>query len=944
LIVALWVLLSAPLRADEPSSAGLEFFEKNIRPILAQHCYECHGGGEVKGGLRLNSSAGWLEGGDSGPAVIAGKPDESLLVQAVRYGDLVEMPPSGKLPAGKIRLIEQWVAMGAPAPADSVPIPKDLLIDIEAGRQFWAYQPIRNSPPPEIENGQSASAIDRFVLARLAAARVSPQPEADRTVLIRRLHFDLIGLPPTPDEIEQFVNDPAPTAYEALVDRLLAMPQYGERWGRHWLDVVRFAESLTLRGFVLPEAWRYRDYVIESFNSDRPYDAFLRQQIAGDLLPAESVEDRQRQLIATTFLALGNTNLEEQDKQQLDMDVVDEQLDVLGKAILGQTIGCARCHDHKFDPIPTRDYYALAGIFRNTQALEHENVSKWMEVPLPLSAREEAQFLEQEATIADLERRAERLRNELAKLDTTRSNGQRSPTVVAVSELPGIVVDDRQAKKVGTWQESQYTKPYIGDGYVHDVAQGKGEKTLSFVPKLPRDGRYEVRLAYTPGSNRSEEVPVTVFSADGEKTLHINMRRVPSIGGRWISLGQFGCEAAGQNFVLISNEGTTGHVIADAVQYLPVDNFVIDEELVAGAEIPQNTESPRIVARRNELARLEVELAVHRKKAVRRPMAMTVVERKKIDDAPVHVRGSVHTLGDVVPRGFLQVVSAGSTPLLPTDQSGRRELAEWITDPKNPLAARVMANRVWYWLMGEGLVRTVDNFGTTGELPSHPQLLDHLAFRFASDGWSVKWLVRTIVLSDVYRRSSQTNASGAQIDPENRLYWRANRKRLDAECLRDAILFVAGRLDLSGGGTTIPTGMSADFDYVDRGFRRSVYIPVLRNSLPQLFEVFDFPDPSSVVGRRNRSTVAPQALYMMNNPFVREQAVAAARHMLTGPVKSNDLAIVLAFRQTLGRDPTGGEMDVFDQVLSAGGDKSIEDRWVDLYQILFASLDFRYCD
>ncbi len=388
LTAVLWMLALSSASANEPSAAGLEFFEKNIRPIFVEHCYECHGGEDIKGGVRLNASAGWIHGGDSGPAVVAGKPDESLLVEAIRYGGNVEMPPTGKLPGEKIRLVEQWVSMGAPAPRESTMRSIETSIDIDAGRKFWAYQPVRDWPPPEVDTrGGSATSIDCFVLARLETAGVSPQPGAERTVLVRRLYFDLIGLPPTPEEIDRFLNDTSSNAYEVLVDRLLASPQFGERWGRHWLDVVRFAESLTLRGFILPEAWRYRDYVIESFGNDRPYDEFLRHQIAGDLLPADSVESRQRQLIATTFLALGNTNLEEQDKRQLDMDVVDEQLDVLGKAILGQTIGCARCHDHKFDPIPTRDYYALAGIFRNTQALEHENVSKWMEVPLPLPGR-----------------------------------------------------------------------------------------------------------------------------------------------------------------------------------------------------------------------------------------------------------------------------------------------------------------------------------------------------------------------------------------------------------------------------------------------------------------------------------------------------------------------------------------------------------------------------
>jgi hypothetical protein len=947
LVLTLAWIAPLAVRADEPTAADLEFFETHIRPVFAEHCYECHAGEEVEGGLRLNSSAGWLSGGDTGPALVAGKPDESLLVEAIRYDSYIQMPPTGKLPADKIRLIVQWVTRGAPAPSDSNPAVKRTTIDLGAGRAFWAYQPIVNSPPPDAPDGTAGGAamgLDRYVLARLEEAGIPPQAEADPAVLVRRLYFDLLGLPPTPDEIDCFLNDDDPDAYAALVDRLLASPQFGERWGRHWLDVVRFAQSLTLRGFILPEAWRYRDYVIESFASDRPYDEFLREQIAGDLLAADGAVDHQRKLIATTFLALGNTNLEEQDKRQLDMDVVDEQLDVIGKALLGQTIGCARCHDHKFDPIPTRDYYALAGILRNTQALEHANVSKWMEVPLPLPADEEAELSRQESAIAALEKQVVAARDELAKLTDEQTSSHTAPVVVAASELPGIVVDDRQAKKVGQWQESQYSKRYIGDGYAHDLDQDKGEKTLTFAPELPESGRYEVRLAYTPGNNRSTRVPVTVFSADGEKTFHVDMQQLPPLDGRWVSFGEFRCEAAGQNFVLVATEGTTGHVIADAVQYLP-----IDERLAREASAPTDGEqspevSAEVAARRKKLERLESELDTQRKAARKRPMVMTVVERKEISDVAIHIRGSVHTLGEVVPRGFLQVISTDPCQPLPADESGRRELAGWITDPENPLTARVMANRVWHWLFGAGLVRTVDNFGTTGEPPSHPELLDHLADRFIDGGWRVKRLVRYIVLSDTYRRSSLASDIGLRIDPENRLLWRANRKRLDAECLRDAMLAVAGRLDLTVGGPTIRSGATADFNYVDKSQRRSVYVPVLRNSIPELFEVFDFPETSMVVGRRNQSTVAPQALFMLNSPFVREQSAAAARALLAGHSSDDDRAIELAFRQTLGRPPRPVEAELAHQILAAATADAQHCAWADLYQVLFASLDFRYCD
>jgi hypothetical protein len=396
--------------------------------------------------------------------------------------------------------------------------------------------------------------------------------------------------------------------------------------------------------------------------------------------------------------------------------------------------------------------------------------------------------------------------------------------------------------------------------------------------------------------------------------------------------------------VLVANDGTKGHVIADAVQYLPVDDALTDDDSAVAVGTQSGGESSEIMSRRSELRRLEDELEMRRKSAPNRPMVMAVVERKEISDAPIHVRGSVHTLGEVVPRGFLQVINANPKGPLPDNQSGRLELAEWITDERNPLTARVMANRVWHWLMGEGLVRTVDNFGTTGEAPSHPELLDHLASQFMADDWSIKRLVRTIVLSAAYRRSSEESEIGMRIDPENRLLWRSNRKRLDAECLRDAMLAVAGRLDLAAGGPTIRPGAAADFGYVDRDFRRSVYVPVLRNALPELFETFDFPDPSSVVGRRNRSTVAPQALYMMNSPFVRQQAMAAAKRLLAEAPAIDDLAITVAFRQTLGRMPTTAENTLAKQVLATGASATVEQAWTNLYQILFASLDFRYCD
>ena len=930
LSLSLAVGLTATSLADEPDAAGIEFFEKKIRPLFVQHCYECHSESKkVKGGLLLDARAGWAKGGDSGPAIVPGNLDESLLIEAVRYDGDFQMPPKGKLPDSAIRDLEEWVKRGAPDPRTGKAAATTTTIDLEAGRQFWSYQPIARPDVPEVQLAAwPRNDIDRFILAALESKNLKPSPEADRTTLIRRVYFDLIGLPPTPEQIDAFLADESPNAYEELVDRLLASPQFGERWGRHWLDVVRFAESLTLRGFVFKESWRYRDYVIDTFNRDRPFAQFLREQVAGDLLPAESLEDRQRQLVATTFLVLGNNNLEEQDKQQLVMDVVDEQLDVIGRGLLAQTITCARCHDHKFDPIPTKDYYALAGILKNGRALEHSNVSKWLEVPLPVEPEQEAVYKAHDEAVADLQGKIKSLKQALAKADT---KGQAGPAVLAAGDLPGVIVDDSQAKKVGNWKASQFNKRYIGDGYIHDEDREKGQKTLTFLPELPKAGRYEVRLAYNGGESRSATVPVTVFSADGEKTITVNQKEVPPIEGRFISLGQFRFELNGQGFVIVSNEDTQGHVIADAVQFLPVeDGATSDAKAVAKA-------TPADAKTGDDVKQLEKQLKELQASGPKRPMVMTVLEEKDIADTYIHVRGSVHNKGETVPRGFLQVATPFEAPPVSDTQSGRKELAEWLTRPDNPLPARVMANRVWHWLMDAGLVRTTDNFGTTGERPSHPELLDHLASRFIESGWSTRQLIREIVCSQTYRQVSTTNSVGQKADPENRLLWRMNRRRLDAECLRDAMLSIDGTLALDQGGPSYPEDLAADYGFVYTGTRRSVYAPVFRNALPELFEAFDFADPSLVTGARTTSTVAPQALFLMNHPFVIEHARTAAKRLQT-EVTSDGERIRLAYRRILGREPTAGERELALKFLSTGNEFAL----AQLIQSLFASIDFRY--
>jgi len=891
--------------ADAPGSPEqIEFFEKKIRPVLAEHCYACHSAEaertkKLKGGLRLDTRDGLLKGGDSGPAIVPGKAADSLLVKTLRYAaGEVQMPPKGRLPDAVVADFEKWVDMGAPDPrgdpASGGRKPPVRGLSVEEGRNFWAYKPPQAPPVPAVKDaGWPADDIDRFVLARLEAKGLRPAPDADRAALARRVYYDLTGLPPTPEQVDAFVRDTDPAAYEKLVDHLLASPEFGERWGRHWLDVARFAESVTLRGLVFKEAWRYRDYVIDAFNADVPFDRFVREQVAGDLLPAATADDRRRQLIATTFLALGNTNLEEQDKKQLRMDVVDEQLDAIARGFLGQTVTCARCHDHKFDPIPTKDYYALAGILRNAKAMEHANVSAWVEVPLPADPKTESALRKHESAVSALKGRIA-----AAKAKA----GPKTTGVLAVKDVPGVVVDDEQAKRVGDWTHSTFSGTYIGRGYVHDGNAGKGEKTLTFQPEALPPGRYEVRLAYSPGASRADNVLVQVFSADGEKTVAVDMKKNPPVDGRFVSLGEYRFEKNGLAYVMISNEDTKGHVTADAVAFVRTD-----ADTARGGDRQPAAAS---VAAAESVKALEAELKRLESTGPKRPMTMSVVEEKVIEETRVHVRGSVHNLGEPAPRGFLQVATRGPTPTIPKNQSGRKELADWIASADNPLTARVMANRAWHWLFGSGIVRTTDNFGTTGEPPSDPELLDHLATTFVRDGWSVKKLVRRIVLSHTYRQSSAGGPTTVAADPENRLFGRANRRRLEAEEIRDTMLSVSGRLDLTRGGRTFVATLAADYGYKADSNRRSVYLPVFRNALPEALEVFDFADPSMVTGRRNTSTVAPQALFLMNHPFVLEQSRHSAARLLAGKLPDDGARITRAYRLALGRGPTDGERSV----------------------------------
>ncbi len=931
--------------------AGLDYFEKNVRPLLVRQCYECHSekSGKRKGGLWLDRRSGWVTGGDSGTAVVAGRPGESLLVSAVRYESL-EMPPKGKLSESQIHIIEKWVTMGAPAPDDSLTVPADKSINLQTARRFWAFQsPKRHTPPEPEALDWPRSVIDQFVLASLEETGLTPARDADPRAWLRRVTFDLTGLPPTINEQREFLEsygNHAESARAAVVDQLLESPHFGEQWGRHWLDLARYADSnggdINLTYF---NAWRYRDYVVRAFNSDKPYDEFVREQIAGDLMTSgdDAVGER---LIATGFLLVGPKMLSERNKEKLYMDVVDEQLDSLGRVFLGLTPGCARCHDHKFDPISVRDYYALAGILRSTETIygirmNNVNVSGWLEQPLPMSEEQAAAVRDHEKQLSEIDTELKPARKRLA--------GLQKSTTPKPEDLPGIVVDDVDATLVGFWKKSSITKRFVGEGYIHDDKKDVGKKSVTYTPEIPAAGEYEVRISFASGNGRSSRVPVVVHSADGEREVIVNQVKTPEQNSLFHTLGRFRFEAGKSGWVRVSNRDADGHVIADSAQFLSVN------ELKNPGSMP---EADRRDAEIQALSDKVKQLESRRKKLVNsapeKPMAMAARDHEKVGDSEIRIRGIADHRGETVRRAFLPVLNFDGSTAVNPEQSGRLELADWVSHRNNPLTARVLVNRVWMHLMGEGLVRTVDNFGKLGDRPSHPELLDSLAVDFMDQNWSIKKVVRRICLSRTYGMATEYRGDAFTVDPENRRLWRQHRRRLPAESIRDAMLAVSGRLNPTIGGSSVAhmgeqavQNSSGDKKEQNRssGLRRSLYEPIVRNDLPPFLTVFDFADPDVVTGRRPVTNVPAQGLLMLNSPFVRDCARATAEQ-LQSEVKSSDDQERLAwlYRRLLGRLPSEPERDrdlEFIQSINADDEAFSVSAWSRLSHTIFASSEFQ---
>ena len=860
-----------------PSPESLEFFEKHIRPVLADSCYKCHSaeaGEKIKGGLRLDSREGVLKGGDSGkPAVVPGDPDASLLIQAIRHAHPnLQMPPKKKLAKRQIEAFVSWVKMGAPDPRVAVtaqpPRPDP--------RSFWAFQPPRDPPVPAVKDAAwPKMPIDHFILAKLEEKGLKPSSEADKRTLIRRATYDLVGLPPTPEEVDAFVADASPDAYEKLIDRLLTSPRYGERWGRYWLDLARYSDT---KGYVYSDreethfvhAFAYRDWVIKALNEDMPYDRFLLLQIAADQLQPPNSADNAH-LAAMGFLTIGRRFL------GIPHDIIDDRIDVVTRTTQGLTVACARCHEHKFDPIPIEDYYSLYGVFANST----ERTSPLVSTPPRTKEYQDYQ--------AELKKRTEKLHTTFkAKRDEMVERLRRKApeylvAVLDAEKLPNelfyenVDPDDINRVVVRQWQQYLFGRSRREFDPLFAVWHA-----LAAVPEQQFDSRAQSVLKSLEG-----KLNPRVAEAFSKKPPQ-SMKDVAAVYGALVAEADKAWrEATKANPQLAALPDAAQEEIRH-VLYGPDSPATVPPGSIADIEwfFPEGT--------RVELGKLQKEIDnLNITHPGAPPHAVYLVDRETIVKPRVFKRGNPATKGDEVPIQYLSFI-AGDARQPFTQGSGRLEMAKAIVSRDNPLAARVMANRVWAWHFGQGLVNTPSDFGTRCEPPSHLELLDYLALRFIENGWSLKKLHRLIMLSATYRQSSADNAAGSSIDPSNRLLWRFNRQRLDFEAMRDSLLAASGALDLTAGGRPVD---------LLRSTRRTVYGKVDRQFLPGVFRVFDFANPDLHIPQRAATTVPQQALFFMNSPFLAERARDLARRSET-PASSPQQRVERMFRFCYQRPPT----------------------------------------
>lgn len=1027
-------------------SAGLEHFERHVRPLLAEKCYACHSGDTMAmGELRLDSKESLLLGGSRGPAITPGDPSSSLLLKAVSYASIdLKMPPSGRLSDEEVANLEAWIRMGAPDPRSATaPEVERAGIDLAEGRQFWSFRPVGQPAWPEVRNtAWVRTDVDRFIVARLEAEGLEAPDGADRRTLLRRVTFDLTGLPPTPADLEAFLSDRAPGAYSRVVERLLGSPHYGERWGRHWLDLVRWAET---NGHEFDnnklDAWRFRDYVIESFNNDLPYNRFLQEQIAGDLMPPRLSSDGTYYVnpIASGMYWLWEVLNSPTDSVKARADQIDNQIDVLTKATQGLTVACARCHDHKFDPIPTADYYSLFGILAST----HMNET-CIDSPERASAIREADSeiggingqisgMLRGARGSAAEGLAERLLAASKEADSEGSDGLAAELAYAAKEpshplYPFAKIAESQAmegaaefgelladmrREMSEWAAQADRGHRLwserGDEIFEDFESGFGKWTVNgagfgsgpvrTVPPSQRlGGQWGQAVAASSGNGADALVGTLTTEKFRMPAKYVHVRLAGPQSDRRLK------EDAPTRFTVIADEHKSGHAMPDGSGRLRWHTIAMTKERgrICSIEIvdrdragsitvdqvvfsatpkpppiagPVNVQVVELLADETILSLPDLALAyealartlsaaasgpaaeallsgilghIRRDQAAEflaedelRRYSELVSRRDQLDqalpdsvfamssrdwqpaDSPIHIRGNHKNAGEIAPRQFLQAI-AGSEQEPYRNGSGRLELAQWVASERNPLTARVMANRVWHHHFGRGIVASPDNFGRMGEEPTHPALLDFLARKFMDSGWSVKDLHREIVLSSTYRASSAPSEKAKASDPSNRLLSHFPVRRLEAEAIRDSLLAVSGALDPSIGGPGVPPHISEYQDGrgkpasgpLDGLGRRSVYLQVRRNFLPPLFLAFDYPLPISTEGRRGVSAVASQALLMLNNEFVNGQARLWAERTLQEHEGTQE-RITDMYLRAYGRQPAESEISEIEGFLAS---------------------------
>jgi hypothetical protein len=792
----LWIG-AAVLRASgaELPPDQIDFFEKKIRPVLVEHCYKCHsekGEKGIKGGLSLESRGGIRKGGDTGPALELGNPDKSLIIQAIRYSDEdLQMPPKHRLSPEVVANFEQWIRMGAPDPREGEAT--NAGIDFAAAREFWSFKPVQNPHVPEAKDaGWPRNEVDRFLLSKLEAQGMKPNGDADRRTLLRRATYDLTGLPPTPEEMREFLADQSPDAFAKAIDRLLASPAYGEKWGRHWLDLVRYADTSGCNSdFPVPSAYRYRNWVIGAFNRDVPYDEFLREQIAGDLLTAATEEEEYDKVVATGYLAIARRFGSRANEFHLTMEDI---IDNFGKATLGLSLGCARCHDHKFDPVLTKDYYALYGIFNSsTYAFPGTEIYRHTKDFTPLVPEpKRTELIEQWRELAGLDDRIERLKN----------------------EKKSLMREEKKAAQEAEKAAAKVEPPAAGSDVAPEPAKPAVTNAAAPEPEKPR---------------RTSE--------DAQREL--------------------------------------------------------DEAFQRQKELEKIADSA--------------------------PKAYAVMDGKGVNSR-IQKKGEPRALGEEVPRGFLTILGGQTVP--PEEKgSGRGQLADWLTDPANPLTARVIVNRIWEFHFGKGIVKTPNDFGARGEKPTHPELLDWLAHRFVEKGWSIKAMHRLIMLSRAYQMSSADQPEYAAKDVNNDLLWRFNRRRLTAEEIRDSILALAGTLDPKPAERH-PFPAEADWHYTQHkpfvaeysSTKRSVYLMQQRFRKNQYLELFDGADTNATTAVRPVSQTPVQALWSMNSQFAHEQARNFAQRMFSA-FSDEQARIGYAFECALGRPAEAEDVESVQKYL-----------------------------